>query len=171
MKFLYKLIILMFVLSYSCSESTSPEDIPPLGDFLYGKYVDVIAYWTEYSEPGNPIHIAESTNSTELILNSNGEYSMELKLYIEYLDTILSLFQYGIFITEETEYVDTNEPLTYPTWNGTIVFSPNEDSVWTAKFSIASSTKDLFFDQWPRLELPDSNGWFIIRNWYRNKRL
>ena len=165
------IIIFVVILIISCSESTAPEDIPPLGDFLYGEYLDVHAYWTEHSEPGNPIHSAESTDSTKLILNSNDEYTMKLELYIEDLDTTLNLLEHGTFTTKETEYIDTNEPLTFPTWKGTIVFSPIEDSVWSAKFSIPSSNKNLFFDPWIRLELPDSAGWFIIHNWYREKRL
>jgi len=167
---LVHILITVIFLTVSCSESTAPDDVPPLGDFLYGKYVDVQALWSEYPEPGQS-HNVESTDSTKLILNSNGEYTMKLELYIEYLDTTLNLLQHGTFITKETEYIDTNEPLTFSTWKGTLVFSPIEDSAWSAKFSIPSSTKDLFFDHWSSLELPDSTGWFKVFSWYRKKRL
>ena len=72
MKSLIANIILLLILTYSCSESTSPKEIPPLGDFLYGTYVDIHAYWSENYE-GNPIRLGQSTDSTKLILNSNGD--------------------------------------------------------------------------------------------------
>ena len=171
MKLLNISITVIVTLSFSCSNSTTPEDPPPLGDFLYGTYVDVHALWSEYSEPGNPSHNAQSTASTYLILNSKGEYTMQLKLNVEFLDTVLNLFEKGTYFTEGTQYVDNSDKfLTFSTWKGTIVFTPEGSTLWEADFSIPESTFDLFFDQWPRLELPDSTGWFIVRNWYRNKK-
>lgn len=168
-------IILVYTLSFSCSIPTgSKKDPPPLGDLLYGTYLDVHAlYKPERDE--NEFFSASSTDSTYLTLNSDGSYTMRLELYVETIDTTFNILQEGSYKVDQAKYIDSDSILGSDYWKGRIVFRPNGATDWKGVFEIHRSTKNLYFmynSAFPNgtiIEFPNSNGGLKINAWFRNK--
>ncbi len=174
MKHLYVSIILIISLSFSCSNSTAPDETSPLGDFLYGTYLYVFANWMPPAHPiiGVNLYTAEPTDLTFLTLNSNGSFSMRIEVYVEHKDTTFNIYQEGSYITMGTEYVEAAN-FSGARWKGTLEFRVEGEIVWKADFSISIvNVKVLGIRRinfigigQTRIELPDNGGFIIINRW------
>ncbi len=171
MKLVYISMVLIFALSVSCSNSTSP-DTPPLGDFLYGTYDNPHTMWSPNSN-GNPKYKTAPTELTYLTINSNGSYSMRLELYVGKEDTTFNIYQEGSYVTMGTEYVQPNGGVDH--WKGTLEFRPEEQTVWQVDFLIYKNINVITFNinviNYQNVneflfELPNSGGFIWVLRWH-----
>ncbi|HEY6626031.1 MAG TPA: hypothetical protein VIZ21_03675 [Ignavibacteriaceae bacterium] len=155
-------IALTIVFLFNCSNSTEPT---PLEDILYGNYNNVGADFQPDST--NPqILDASPTDSVYLILNVNQNYSMRLELYVEILDTVISLIEEGTFITSNTKYYES-EDLTVAHWKGEIEFIPQNGSIWGGEFWIPTTNPFLKFTEGVFVNIRNSISRFWILTWAR----
>jgi hypothetical protein len=165
MKLLGISIIVMCVLSYSCSNSTSPDEIPTLGSFLYGTYDYATASWSP-NPNGSPKYNAESTDLAFLKLSSNDNFSMNLDIHVEQPDTTFNLYQEGSYITKDTEYVQPSGT-GVDHWKGTLEFQPQGDEIWEVDFLIYKNQRIIgFLNNIDYLfGLPNSGGYIWVSSW------
>jgi len=161
-KSVYISIVLILTLSFSC---TSPNEPPSLEELLYGTYSSTEASWSANSN-GNPLYVAEPTESSYLTLNPNGNYAMKLELYVEQEDTIFNIFQEGSYTTMRTSYVKFTAN-TRSHWTGALKFIPDGQQVWQVEFSIFQHPPTLSFHNNQRFKLPNSGGFIWVPYWMK----
>ena len=156
------LIFSIGILFFQCSNSAETEPVP-LGNVLFGTYSNVGANYQPDST-NSQILDASATDSVYLIINSNNKYSMRLELYVEILDTVISLIQDGSYTLSNTYYSEVNgwDPAH---WAGKIEFIPDDGLLWGGEFRINTINPYLNFRHRVFISIPNSKGRFLVYTW------
>ena len=166
MKTISQSIFIFFIgiLFFKCSNSTETEPTS-LDEVLLGIYRSVGANYQPDST-NNQILDASATDSVYLIINSNKKYSMRLELYVETLDTVISLIQEGSYVLSNTRYSEVNG-VNPAHWDGRIEFIPLDSSLWGGNFRINIIYPYLHFTEFVFISIPNSKGRFLVFNWIK----
>jgi|WetSurMetagenome_2_1015567.scaffolds.fasta_scaffold03871_6 hypothetical protein len=162
-KKLNKVILLLLIF---CSYCSNPVEPPSLESMLFSTYKEAFINWSNNSI-GNPIYGAVTTENTYLILKADGSYKMNLEIYVAHEDTIFIVYQEGSYKTIRATYVESSNLFEISHWEGTLMFTPNNQSIWEVIFSINEYDQRLEFYNITRglFELPDSCGFIWVYNW------
>jgi hypothetical protein len=156
--------VLISALFFYCSDSTEPT---PLEDILYGRYSIIVADY-QPDRTSNIILDASPSDSTYLVLLRNNTFIMSVNLYVDSLETIISIQQSGNFTLKNTRYVESTGYLSSSYWMGQIEFIPENSLNWGGNFFIYPQTPyALRFNELVFINIPESEARILIYSWGR----
>lgn len=161
---LFICVSLTGILLFHCSEDVEPT---PLDNILYGTYNNMGADYQPDSTSNNVLD-ASSPDSTYLVLFRNKTFIMRVNLYVNSLDTLISIQQSGNFTLKNTRYIEPTGYLSPSYWIGQIEFIPGNNLNWGGEFVMYPQPPyALRFNELVFIGIPDSKGRIVVYSWVR----